>query len=76
MTQPGAEFQPGRTRQHHVEDECVIGVLGGEPEPVGAIQGHVDREPLRLQSALHGMGEVLIVVDNQDAHPLTVPRRR
>lgn len=75
LPEPGAQLQPGRTRQHHVEDEGVIGVLGREPEPVGAVQSHVDREPLRLETALHGKGEVLVVVDHQDAHPLTVPRR-
>ena len=38
-------------REQDVEDDQVVAALGGQPEPVGAVESHLDGEPLGLEAA-------------------------
>ena len=67
----GTVLPPARSRahtsavepgEHHVEDHRVVGVLLGEPEPLGTVEGDVDGVPLRLQPALQGVRDRPIVL--------------
>src|SRR6266540_4318176 len=60
--------------QHDVEDDRVIGVFPGQPQPVVAVQGNVDGEPLRLEPIAEPGGEPLLVLDHQ--HPHCLPSTR
>ena len=64
---------PGEPGQHHVEDQRVVGVLGGEPLAVGAVERDVDGVPLVLEPAAYGARHVLVVLDHQDPHLPRIP---
>jgi hypothetical protein len=70
----GVQF-PSRRRveQHDVQDDHVIGVFAGHPEPVGAVQGQVDREPLGGQPVAEPGGQPPFVLHHQDPHPRHPP---
>src|SRR5512132_2525975 len=55
--------------QHDVQDDHVVGVLAGHPQPVGAVQGHVDREPLGGQPVAEPGGQPPLVLHHQHPHP-------
>ena len=57
-----------QARQHDVEHDDVVSVLGRHPEAVGTRSRDVDREPLRLQAPPHGGRHPLLVFDDEHAH--------
>ena len=54
--------------EHQVEHDRVVLVLPREPQPVGAVVGHVDGEALGLEPDPQGPREPLLVVDDEYAH--------
>ena len=55
-------------RQHDVEHDRVVLVLGGHPEPIGAGECDVDGEALGFEAAPHRGGNLLLVFHDQNAH--------
>ena len=55
--------------QHDVQHDHVVGVLPGHPQPVGAVQGDVDREPLGGQPVAEPGGQPPLVLHHQHPHP-------
>jgi hypothetical protein len=54
--------------QHDVQNDHVIGALTGQPQPVGAVQGDVDREPLGDQAVAEPRGQPPLVFHHQHPH--------
>ena len=50
-------------REHDVENDEIETALLGEPEAVGAVEGHLDSEPFRLQAAFDGRSDFPVVLD-------------
>ena len=73
LAQPCAELVAREPRQHHVEHEGVVLVLGREPLAVRPGQRDVDGVPLVLEPAAYGPRHVLVVLDDQDPHPPRIP---
>src|SRR5512133_3571441 len=55
--------------QHDVQDDHVVRVLAGHPQPVGAVEGHVDRDPLGGQPVAEPGGQPPLVLHHQHPHP-------
>jgi hypothetical protein len=71
----GAQLRADRVAvhpgQHDVEDDHVVGVLGGEPHPVAPVVGDVgdvDGEALARQTAGQHVGEPFLVLHQQQPH--------
>ena len=65
---------PARPGQHHVEHHRVVGVLARPATRPRAVERDVDGVPLRLQAAPQAARELLVVLDHQDPHAVTVAR--
>ena len=60
----------------HPKVDRVVGLLPGQPQPVGAGQRHVHGEPVRDEARPQPVGHTRLVLDHQDAHPdLILPYR-
>ena len=66
--QLGADLQPVAAREHQVQDDRAVLVLGRPPEPVDAVVGHVDGIPLGLEPAADAVGQLDLVLDDQHPH--------
>jgi hypothetical protein len=55
--------------QHDVQHDHVVGVLAGQPEAVGTVQGDVDGEPLGGQPVAEPGGQPPLVLHHQHPHP-------
>ena len=66
--QAATHFEPVEARQHHVEDDGVVVVLGGEPQAVGPVEGDVDRVALLAQATFEEGRHPRLVLDDQDSH--------
>jgi hypothetical protein len=62
LAQPGAERVAVHPGQHHVQDDHVVVVLRGQPEPVAPVVGHVDGEALAGQPAFDQVGQPPLVL--------------
>src|SRR3546814_8617985 len=51
-----------------VEHDDVVLVLGGVPESVDAVMGHVDRTTFGLEPPAQAVGEPYFVIDHENAH--------
>ena len=56
--------------QHQVEHDRVVGVLPGQPQPVGPVVRHVDGEALGLEPDPQRRREPHLVVDDEHSHRL------
>ena len=55
-------------RQHHVEDDRVVGRRAGHPERLLAGRGEIGRMALLAEAAHEQAAELRLVLDDQDAH--------
>src|SRR6266545_1587678 len=55
-------------RQHDVEHDGVVRVLAGQPQAVGAVVGHVDREPFGLQTEAQAGRQPRFVLHHENPH--------
>src|SRR5215207_2718244 len=63
-----ADLEPTAPGKHQVQDERVVVVLGGPPQPVASVEGDLDREALVVQSPFHDRCDLAVVLDQQDLH--------
>ena len=61
-------LEPVHTRQHDVQHDRVVIVLGSEPQPVRAVERHVDRVPLLPETTLEQGRHPGLVLDHQHPH--------
>ena len=60
------EHLPAVHAGHHpIEDDDVVVVLGGQPEAVDTVVGHVDRAPLGFEAQPKTVGEPHFVIDHR-----------
>ena len=67
---------PVHAGQHDVEQDRRVLLLAREPQPVGAVVRDVDREALRLETALEPLGQARLVVHHQQSHESIVTHAR
>jgi hypothetical protein len=70
----GAQHVAREAGEHHVDDHRVVRVLLGEPLAIGAGQGDIDGVPLRLQPTTQRRCELLVVLDHEYPHVVTLSR--
>jgi len=75
LAQPRGHLVAVQARQHHVQDDDVVGVLGRLPQPVDAVVRHVDDIALGRQPPRQGVGRVPLVLDQQQTHDPSSPGR-
>jgi hypothetical protein len=68
VADPAADLEAVHVRQHDVQDDHVVGVLGRGPDRVGASRRDVDGVGLLLEPALEEAGHLQLVLDDQDPH--------
>ncbi len=73
IAQVGTDLVAVATRQHDVQDDQVEALLGGPPQAIQPVVGHIDGEPLGLEPALDGGRDLAVVLDQQELHTRSVP---
>src|SRR6266536_245879 len=68
LTQVGTDLVAVAAGQHDVQQQQVVGALGGQPQPVVNVIGNLDGEPFRLQAAHDGCGDLPVVLDQKQLH--------
>ena len=68
LPEGGADLVAVHARQHDVEHDGVVVALVGPLQPVRPVEGDVDREAFRLQTAFDAAGQMPLVFDHQDSH--------
>jgi hypothetical protein len=63
-----AHVVPVHHGQHDVEQDRVVGMLLGEPQALGAIGRHVDREAFGLQAGAQGSRQPHLVLHHEQPH--------
>ena len=63
-----AHLEAVHARQHDVENDHVVTVLGGHPETIGTRQGNVDGEAFGFEPAAHRRRHLLLVFDDEHTH--------
>jgi hypothetical protein len=66
--EPTAYVETVSVREVEVEAHEIVGVHGGEADSGGRIRCMVGRVPLSSQAVGYGRGEIMLVLDDQDAH--------
>jgi hypothetical protein len=66
--EPAADLEAVDARQHHVEHDRVVVVLGPEPEAVGSVARYVDGVAVLAQATLEQGGHPRFVLDDEHAH--------
>ncbi len=67
-SEPPADLDTVEARQDQVEDNEVVGVGGSPFEGVDPVVDHIDRMAIRDQRDPHGIRDIGLVFDAQDAH--------
>ena len=65
-----AQREAIHSRQHHVENDELVARIPNPFQRLPAVANPVDIEPFRLQVEADAGGEVLLVLDQQDPHPV------
>lgn len=68
ISEPATYLIAVESRQHDVENDGVIGVLGSEPQPLVTGQGDVDGKTLGGEPGSQRRRQTLLVIDDQDSH--------
>jgi len=71
--QAAADLEAVDARQHHVEDDRVVVVLGGQVQPLVTVEGNVDRVALLLHPAPDRPGHLDLVLHDQHSQWLAPP---
>ncbi|KIF06562.1 hypothetical protein PL81_06860 [Streptomyces sp. RSD-27] len=72
----GADLGAAEAREHEVEQDDVIRPAGeGQFQPPVPVVGDLDAVALGGQALPEGLGQVLFVFDDQDAHPSSLTHR-
>ena len=75
-TQRAAHRDPVEAGQHHVEQDRVVVLAAGQLDRLRAVAGHVNAVPVAFQATADGADQLHFVVNDQDAHPTSLPLDR
>jgi hypothetical protein len=73
VAQAAAGLEATHPRQHHVEDDRIVGQRVHHPERVLAVRRDVGGEPFLDQAAANQARHAQLILDDQYAHRLIVP---
>src|SRR5690606_40793345 len=71
LAQALAHFHAVQARQHEVEHDYVVAVLGGQAVTIETIGGEIDLEATALEVLAHHFGNVAIVLHDDDQTTIT-----
>src|SRR5512139_1513953 len=76
LPEHAADLEPVPAGEHQIQDQQVVAVLGGFPQTVLAVEGHVDGEALGVEPALHRRRDLRVVLDQEDLHGASLRKRQ